>query len=132
MKKLSLNKYFFFDILRATAIAVIVSLVTVLVFSLIVNLTNVNEKIILPINEAIKVISILTGCFIGFRQPKQGALKGAVGGLLYTFLSILIFGIISHSVKFNALSLVDVALGIVAGAISGIIVVNVKRKSVAR
>lgn len=130
MKKLSVNKYFFFDILRATVIAVIVSLVTVLVFSLIVNLTNVNEKIILPVNEAIKVVSILIGCFIGFKELKHGAFKGAISGLLYTFLSILIFGIISHSVKFNALSLIDVALGIVAGAISGIIVVNLKRKSV--
>ncbi len=130
MKKLSVNKYFFFDILRATVIAVIVSLVTVLVFSLIVNLTNVNEKIILPINEAIKAVSILAGCFIGFKELKFGAFKGAISGLLYTFLSILIFGIISHSVKFNALSLIDVALGIVAGAISGIIVVNIKKKSV--
>ncbi len=130
MKKISVNKFFFFDILRTTVIAVIVSLVMVLVFSLIVNLTNVNEKIILPINEAIKVVSILAGCFIGFKELKLGAFKGAISGLLYTFLSILIFGIISHGVKFNALSLIDVALGIVAGAISGIIVVNLKRKSV--
>lgn len=132
MKKISINKNFLFDILRATIIAVIVSLVLVLVFSLIVNLVDVNEKIILPINEAIKIISILAGCFIGFKEQRSGAFKGAITGLLYTLLSILIFGIISHSVKINALSLIDIALGIVAGAISGILTVNLKKKAVAQ
>jgi len=130
MKKLSFNKNFLFDIIRSTIIAVIISLVLVLVFALIVNLANVSEKIILPINEGIKIVSIIVGCFIGFKDMKSGAFKGAITGLLYTFLSILIFGIISHSVKFNMLSLVDLALGIVAGAISGILVVNLKKKSV--
>lgn len=130
MKKLSVNKHFFFDLIRSTIVAVIISLVLVLVFALIVNLANVNENIILPVNEAIKVVSLLIGCFIGFRDMRSGVFKGAITGLLYTLLSILVFGIISHSVKFNLLSLVDVALGIIAGAISGILVVNLKKKSI--
>ena len=130
MKKLSVNKHFFFDLIRSTIVAVIISLVLVLVFALIVNLVDVNENIILPVNEAIKVVSLLIGCFIGFRDMRSGVFKGAITGLLYTLLSILVFGIISHSVKFNLLSLVDVALGIIAGAISGILVVNLKKKSI--
>lgn len=130
MKKLSLNKHFFFDLIRSTIVAVIISLVLVLIFALIVNLANVNENIILPVNEAIKVVSLLIGCFIGFKDMRSGVFKGAITGLLYTLLSILVFGIISHSVKFNLLSLVDVALGIIAGAISGILVVNLKKKSI--
>lgn len=129
MKKISFNKSFFFDILRSTIIAVIISLVLVLAFALIVNLADVSENVILPINEGIKVISILIGCFIGFKDMRSGIFKGALTGLCYTLLSILIFGIISHSVKFNMLSLVDVALGIVAGVISGILVVNLKKKA---
>lgn len=128
MNKLSVNKNSIFDVLRVTVISVIISLVFVLAFALIVNLANVSDKIITPINQVIKVISILLGCFIGFKENRQGAFKGAVAGLLYTLLSILIFGIISHAVKFNMLSLVDIALGIVAGAISGILAVNLKKR----
>ena len=131
MNKISVNKNSIFDIVRTTVVSVIISLVLVLVFALIVNLVNVSENIIVPINHVIKILSILIGCFIGFKDIRQGVFKGALSGLLYTLLSILVFGIISHSVKFNAMSLVDIALGIVAGAVSGILAVNLKKKKTA-
>ena len=129
MKKLTFNKKFLFDLLRGTIIAVLVSLALVLIFSLIVNLTDVPDVVIAPVNQAIKVISLLVGALVGFREKRQGAFKGAICGLAYTFLSILIFGLISNNIRFNAMSLIDVALGIVIGAISGILSVNVGKRS---
>ncbi len=131
MKNSNINKHFFLDIIRTTIIAVIISLVLVLVFALIVNLVEVGEKVILPVNQAIKVISILASCFVGFKENKQGAFKGALSGLCYTLLSVLVFGLISKEISFNLMKLIDVALGIVAGAISGILSVNIRKKSVA-
>lgn len=131
MKNLNINKHFFLDIIRTTIIAVIISLVLVLVFALIVNLVEVGEKVILPVNQAIKVISILASCFVGFKENKQGAFKGALSGLCYTLLSVLVFGLISKEISFNLMKLIDVALGIVAGAISGILSVNIRKKKVA-
>lgn len=131
MKKVSVNKNFVFDVLRATIISVIVSLVLVLVFALLVNLINIKNSVIMPVNQVIKALSILAGCFIGFKDNRQGAFKGALSGLLYTLLAILVFGIISNSVKFNAMSLLDIALGIIAGAISGILAVNLRKKAAA-
>lgn len=131
MKNSNINKHFFLDIIRTTIIAVIISLVLVLVFALIVNLVEVGEKVILPVNQAIKVISILASCFVGFKENKQGAFKGALSGLCYTLLSVLVFGLISKEISFNLMKLIDVALGIVAGAISGILSVNIRKKGVA-
>lgn len=131
MKNSNINKHFFLDIIRTTIIAVIISLVLVLVFALIVNLVEVGEKVILPVNQAIKVISILASCFVGFKENKQGAFKGALSGLCYTLLSVLVFGLISKEISFNLMKLIDVSLGIVAGAISGILSVNIRKKSVA-
>ena len=131
MKNSNINKHFFLDIIRTTIIAVIISLVLVLVFALIVNLVEVGEKVILPVNQAIKVISILASCFVGFKENKQGAFKGALSGLCYTLLSVLVFGLISKEISFNLMKLIDVALGIVAGAISGILSVNIRKKNVA-
>jgi len=132
MKKISFNKQFLFDLLRGTVIAVLASLALVLIFALVVNLTDVPEVVIAPVNQAIKIISVLLGCLIGIKEKKQGVFKGALIGLTYTFLSILIFGLISNTIKFNAMSLIDVALGIVIGAISGVIAVNVRKRSAAR
>lgn len=128
MKKISINKNFVFDLLRSTIISVIISLLCVLVFALIVNLADVGENVIAPVNTIIKILSVFFGCAIGFKDKSKGAIKGALSGLLYTLLSILIFGIISHSVKISALNLMDVGIGIIAGTISGIIAVNIGRK----
>ena len=128
MKKISVNKTFIFDLVRSTIIAVIISLLCVLVFALIVNLADVGEKVITPINTIIKIVSVFVGCIVGFKDKSKGAIKGALSGLLYTLLAILIFGIISHSVKISALNLLDIGIGIIAGTISGLIAVNIGRK----
>ena len=115
MKKISFNKQFLFDLLRGTIIAVLSSLALVLIFALVVNLTDVPDAVIAPVNQAIKIIGILLGALIGIKEKKQGVFKGALIGMTYTFLSILIFGLIGNEIRFNAMSLIDVALGIVIG-----------------
>lgn len=131
MNKISVNKTSIFDIIRTTVVSVIISLVLVLAFALLVNLVNIGDNVITPVNHVIKILSILIGCFIGFKDIRQGAFKGAISGLFYTLLSILVFGIISHSVKFNVMSLIDITLGIVSGTVSGILAVNLKKRKTA-
>ncbi len=128
LKAIKLDKQNVIDIVRATLIAVIISLISVLVFGIVIKLTNVPDKIILPINQVIKVISVLLGCVLGFRQKEKGALKGIIVGVLYTALSVLIFWIICGSPK-GSFGAPDAVTGIITGAVCGIIAVNVgKRK----
>lgn len=127
MKKIAIDKKSLFDVVRSTLIAVIISLVMVLVFSLIINFVKINANLIMGINQAIKVFSILIACFIGIKDKRQGILKGALCGLLYTLLAIFVFGIISRSITFSSLNLIDIALGIVVGGVSGVIAVNVRK-----
>lgn len=129
MKKLNINKQQILDVVKSIIIAVIASLLFVLIFAIIVNFVEISSKPIMIVNQVIKILSLAIGCIIGFKNNRQGALKGGITGLLFTFLSIFIFGLISHSVTFDAMRLVDIALGIVAGVISGIISVNLKRKA---
>ena len=127
MKKIAIDKSSIIDVVRTTLVAVIISLVMVLVFSLIINFVKISDNLIMGINQGIKVISIFVGCFIGIKSRKNGVLKGALSGLLYTLISIFIFSIISHSVRFSSLNLIDIALGIVAGGVSGVLAVNLKK-----
>ena len=59
MKKLSINKTNVLDTVKACIIAVIISLLFVLVLALVVKIFTIDSKIIMPINQVIKIVSIL-------------------------------------------------------------------------
>ncbi|MFA6866131.1 MAG: TIGR04086 family membrane protein [Clostridia bacterium] len=127
MKKINIKKEDIFDLIRGTIFAILLSLTLVLILALIVNFVDMGDKIIIPINQVIKILSVFLGTVLGIKHAKLGALKGGIIGVLYTLLSIFIFGIISKNINLGWNNLIDVALGIVAGVISGIICVNIKK-----
>lgn len=128
MKKLAIKKENILDIAKGTLFSLIISMVLVLVFALIVNLAGVGDKTVSIVNHFIKAISILVGCFLGIKTRVGGAVKGALIGLLYTLFSFIIFSWIDGAFDLSWMTLIDVLLGTVIGLISGIIVVNLRRK----
>jgi len=115
-----------FDVVRGVLYALILSVFLVLGLALMIKLAGLNSNSIMYINQGIKVISILFGVFLGTRQVKMGAAKGALCGLIYILLSFLVFKLLAGQAF--SLSIFDVLLGVIAGLISGIITVNIKNK----
>ena len=128
MKKISIQKNSVVDIAKSIIIAIIFSLLGVLILALFVKLFSMNSKAIMPINQVIKILSIFGGCFLGIKNLEKGALKGGLIGIFYTLISILVFGIIEKSISFKAFNWFDLLAGTIAGIISGILVVNIKKK----
>ncbi|MCL2630677.1 MAG: TIGR04086 family membrane protein [Firmicutes bacterium] len=122
------NKAIVLDILRSTLIAVIASLIVVLVLALIVKLTGMGEGAILPINQVLKVLSVLVGCLFGIKDRSKGAFKGASAGLLYAVVSIFVFLVLKNSLSGNSFSFIDLIANTATGAVSGIISVNFRKK----
>ncbi|MEG2274469.1 MAG: hypothetical protein RSC44_03965, partial [Clostridia bacterium] len=62
-----------------------------------------------------------------FKFPQNGILKGAISGLLFMLLTFFIFASLNafKDVKFNWIDFISLP---VAGAIVGIVAVNLKRK----
>ena len=129
MKKLSINKTYVLDTVKACIIAVIISLLFVLVLALVVKIFTIDSKIIMPINQVIKIVSILGGCFFGFKSREKGAIKGGIVGIFYTLLSMLIFGIVENSISFSNFNWYDLLTGVVAGIILGIFAVNIRKNT---
>lgn len=127
-KSMSVNRNTVFDIIRSTLIAVIFSLIAVLILALVVKLTDISESVIMPIIQVIKIGSILGGCMLGIKEKSKGAIKGSINGLLYTAISVFIFLILNKKLDGNSFGVFDFIAGIVAGAISGIIAVNFRKK----
>ena len=118
------------SVAKGTILSLCISLVGVLVFAFCLKFTSLSDKLITPINEVIKGLSILIGVFVGLRKQKKfGLLCGLVVGLLYTIFAFVIFSLLSGSFIFDKTLMYDVIFGSIIGAICGIICVNLKKSA---
>ncbi len=115
-----------FDVVKCVIFSLLISMVLVLILALISKSATLSEKGIVYINQAIKVISLLAGVFIGMKSRQGGLVLGAIVGLLYTVFSFLIFALISRELSFDNITVFDFLIGIVAGVLSGVLTVNIK------
>lgn len=116
-----------FQVIKATLGAVVFSLAFVLVFTLIIQLASLSSAVIKPVNQIFKIIAVAVGCML-FVRGEKGFLKGGIAGLFSVVLTYVLFGLIGGSFDIKWTVVFELLLGIAAGAISGIIAVNVKKR----
>ena len=111
------------DCVRAVLVSLLFSLLFVLIFALIIRWADLDEKTIVPVNYGIKFLSLILGILLGFKNRKNGILKGVIVGLLFMLLTFLIFSTMNgfKDTKFNWVDLICMPIG---GAILGVIRVN--------
>lgn len=114
-------------IVKGYLIALIISIVFLFIYAVLLVNTNIQENTIKPVIIIITAISILIGSSISsLKIKKRGIINGiSVGGMyvctLYILSSIAIVGF-----SINMTSIIMVSIGIVIGAIGGIVGVNMK------
>lgn len=118
------RKNFFTEVIKGVCTALVISLAGVMIFALVLDLTDAPDFLIRPVNQLIKVLSVFGGCVFAVRGEK-GFLKGAVIGLASSTLSALLFGLIAGGISGLPGVLVDIVCGAVMGAVSGAISVNI-------
>ena len=91
LEKFKIDKTTLRDILRMTLVSVVITLTAVLIFGIVIKLAEVPFAIIMPINQAIKLLSVLLGALIGIKCKEKAVFIGAVAGLLYTLISVFVF-----------------------------------------
>ena len=117
-----------FQIVKAAAAAVIVSLLFVLIFTLIIQLFSLPLGVVKPVNQVFKILSIVVGGLIFIRGSK-GWLKGIIYGFVAVIITFLLYGAISHSLSISWKFIIEILLGVASGAITGIIAVNIKKNA---
>ena len=115
-----------FQIIKASAAAIVISLLFVLIFTLIIQLFSLPTTAVKPVNQVFKTVSVAAGGLIFIRGDK-GLLKGAIYGLIAVLATYLLYGLISRSLSVSWTFAIEIVLGIVAGAISAVIAVNIKK-----
>ena len=108
-------------------ISVVLTLVLLFVFSIILAYTNTSETIMVPVIIGITGISILSGSSIATSKiKKKGIVNGMIIGGIYIFILYLISSMLSAQFSLNMYSIIMMVIGIIAGAIGGIVGVNLK------
>lgn len=121
------DRGYVFEIVKANIIALIVALIAILVSALIVKIFTVSDGAIPIINQVIKSVSIFIGCLVSLKKPNNGWLRGLICGFIFMWLSFVVFSALDNNFVFGLSLLNDGVLGAVAGMISGIIAVNIRK-----
>lgn len=116
----------FLESIKSAGLAVVLSLISILIFAGVVYFSSINSSTIKVVNQFIKVIAITVAGLIKI-NGKSGIVKGALSGFLYAIIIHLVFFLIGEG-SFNGSFWLDLLFSSFAGAIVGIIAVNVKEK----
>lgn len=115
-------------IIKGSVIAILITLILLIIFSVVLANTNVNENTIVPVVTAIVAISILIGSIISISKiEKKGLLNGALVGLIYIITTYLFSSIVIGSFAINLNSVILMVAAVLAGMLGGIIGVNIKK-----
>ena len=110
---------------KGLGISLIVTLISIFLFSIILTYTNVSEDIIPIIIICLTFVSILAGSIISMkRTSKNGMINGAVIGGIYVILLYLISSFFNTGFVLNEYTVWMIIAGIVSGIVGGIIGVN--------
>ena len=82
------------ELITASVIAVLISLILILLCALIIKWLNLSDGWLMPVNQVIKAVSMFTGALLGFRDKRRGWAKGLALGVIYIILAFLIFSLI--------------------------------------
>lgn len=110
---------------KGLMISIIITLITILLFSIILTYSNISENIIPIAIIILTFISILIGAIISTRNVnKNGMINGGIIGAVYVILLYLTSSILNTGFVLNSYTIVMIIAGIIAGLIGGIVGIN--------
>lgn len=114
-------------ILKGSAISMITTLILLIIFSVLLTFTNINERTMPTVIIMITALSILLGSQITtIKIKKNGIINGMAVGGTYMITLYFISSIVSKNFSFNKYSIIMMATGLLIGGLGGIIGVNRK------
>lgn len=117
-----------FRYLKALLVSLITTFACIILFAFIIKWASLPDKVISPVNMAIKAISVFFGAMVLTKNSTKGMLQGLLFAGLYTLLAFIIFSILAQKLTLGLGFVADLVFAVVVGAIGGMVGVNVKKK----
>lgn len=114
-------------IAKGIGISLLITVIALIIFSIILTYTNIEENVINPVIMIITAISILIGSSIeNTKIKKNGLINGGTIGGCYILIIYLISSILNWKFSLNINSIIMIVTAIIFGILGGIIGVNRK------
>lgn len=108
-------------------ISIGLTLVLLFVFSAILTYTNISEATIEPMIIGITGVSILAGSSITTSKiKKKGIINGMIIGGIYMLMLYITSSSLNNGFAVNIYTIIMMVIGMIAGAVGGIVGVNLK------
>lgn len=115
------------NILKGVSISLITTVILLIIFSIILTYTNIQESVINPVIMVITAISILIGSSLGnIKIRKNGLINGGIIGAIYIITIYLISSILNWKFSLDIQSIIMIIISVIFGILGGIIGVNRK------
>lgn len=115
-----------FSVIKGVLTSVAFSFLATVLFAGILRSFTLPDKIIYPVNQVIKLVSIALGTLV-YVKGEKGWLKGGGIGLAFTAFTYLLFSAVGGDFSLSWMIFVELFLAVSVGALCGMISVNVKK-----
>ena len=111
--------------IREYIISILLTILLIFILSVLISNTSMPEKIIKPATIGISSLSLMIGAFrISKSKKENGILNGCILGIVYMLTLYIMSGFLSLQFTLTISSIIMISIGILGGAIGGIIGVN--------
>jgi len=109
-------------VVRGVMYSVIITMLMVLIFAGVLIAFPIDNSVIKPVVQVIKVLSIFLGVMVAMRViEKKAWLSGGIVGLLYTVFAFFVFSIIFSDFSIASGLLTDMIFATIIGALSAMV-----------
>lgn len=116
-------------LLKGLLVSVAVTVAAVVIFAVIIGLTDLPDSVIRIVNQVIKVGAVFAGVYAAVPKGSDNAIrKGVVIGLVYMGVGVLLYALLSGQQLTVFSWLLDILMGIAVGGLSGMIVCSMQGK----
>ena len=117
-------------IFLGTLTALLFTLVAILLFAFVIKVAGLNDNVIAPVNQVIKMAAIAIAALVAVSKAQGSHLFcGAISGVAYILVGFLVFSLIQGSFNFGMELVSDLLMGLIAAAIVSMIVSKFKKKA---
>lgn len=108
-------------VLKGTIVGLVFSVVCILIFAFVIKLIGVNDSLIPPVNQFIKIAGILIATFFAMKSDKR-IFVGILTGCSYILFSFLLFSIVQGQLGLFNVLFSDLLMGAIMGTILGALI----------